>query len=160
MMPVVTNPALLLRLFVYGTLRRGGRFHERYCKGVLSIDAASARGRVQQLPLPERYLVLVVPEETILARGTADAAADAHRQASVVAEGKAPDPSWSDVPGELLTFDDPQTRLPRIDKLEGFRPGAESLSRRVLIPIRCVTGSSVAAWAYVEGELARRPSSM
>jgi hypothetical protein len=47
--------------------------------------------------------------------------------------------------------------LPRIDKLEGFRPGAESLYRRVLIPIRCANGSSLAAWAYVEGELARRP---
>jgi gamma-glutamylcyclotransferase (GGCT)/AIG2-like uncharacterized protein YtfP len=155
MTPVVTHPAPLLQLFVYGTLKRGGRFHERYCKGVLSIEAASVRGRVQQLP--QGYLALVVPEQTILAQGTTDAAADARRQASVVAEGEAHDPSWSDVPGELLTFDDPQTRLPRIDKLEGFRPGAESLYRRVLIPIRCATGSSLAAWAYVEGELARRP---
>jgi gamma-glutamylcyclotransferase (GGCT)/AIG2-like uncharacterized protein YtfP len=155
MTPVVKNPAPLLRLFVYGTLKRGGRFHERYCNGVLSIEPASVRGRVRQLP--QRYLVLVVPEETILARGTADAAADAHRQAAVVAEAEAQDPIWSEVPGELLTFDDPQTRLPRIDQLEGFRPGAESLYRRVLLPVRCATGSTLAAWAYVEGELARRP---
>jgi gamma-glutamylcyclotransferase (GGCT)/AIG2-like uncharacterized protein YtfP len=155
MTPVVTSPASLLRLFVYGTLMRGGRFHERYCKGVLSIEAASVRGRLHQLL--QGYLVLVVPEETILARGTADAAADAHRQASVVRESEAHDPSWSDVPGELLTFDDPQTRLRRIDRLEGFYPGAESLYRRVLLPIRCATGSSLAAWAYVEGELARQP---
>lgn len=25
--------------------------------------------------------------------------------------------------GELLTFDDPETRLPAIDRLEGFHPG-------------------------------------
>lgn len=152
---VVTNRAPLLRLFVYGTLRRGGRFHERHCKGVLSIEAASVRGRVQQLP--QGYLVLVVPEGTILAQGTADTTADTLRQASVVAEPKALDPTWDDVPGELLTFDDPQTRLPRLDRLEGFRPGAESLYRRVLLPIRRASGSSLAAWAYVEGELARRP---
>ena len=155
MTPVVTSPASLLRLFVYGTLKRGGRFHERYCKGVLSIEPASVRGRMQQLP--QGYPVLVVPEGTILARGTADAAADARRQASVDAEPKALDPTWCDVPGELLTFDDAQTRLPRIDRLEGFRPGAESLYRRVLLSIRSATGSSLTAWAYVEGELARRP---
>jgi gamma-glutamylcyclotransferase (GGCT)/AIG2-like uncharacterized protein YtfP len=152
---VVTNRAPLLRLFVYGTLKRGGRFHERYCQGVLSIEAASVRGRVQQLA--QGYVALVVPEGTILAQGTADAAADARRQASVVAEAKAADPTWSDVPGELLTFDDPQTRLSRLDRLEGFRPGAESLYRRVLLPIRRASGSSLAAWVYVEGELARRP---
>jgi len=155
MTPAVTNAPVLLRLFVYGTLKRGGRFHERYCKGVLSIEPASVRGRMQQLP--QGYPVLVVPEGTILARGTSDPDADARRQARVVAECESHDPSWGDVPGELLTFDDPQRCLPRIDKLEGFRPGAESLYRRVLLPIRCATDSSLTAWAYVEGELARRP---
>ncbi len=153
MKPAVTDTALL-RLFVYGTLKRGGRFHERYCKGVLAIEAASVRGRVHRLP--QGYLALVVPEEAILARGTADAAADARRQVTVVAEAELHDPTWSDVPGELLTFDDPEERLPRIDGLEGFHPGAESLYLRVLLPIRRANGLRVAAWAYVEGELARR----
>jgi len=29
--------------------------------------------------------------------------------------------------GELLTFDDPSTRLPAIDRLEGFHPGGSSM---------------------------------
>jgi gamma-glutamylcyclotransferase (GGCT)/AIG2-like uncharacterized protein YtfP len=153
MKPAVTGTSLL-RLFVYGTLKRGGRFHEPYCKGVLAIEAASVRGRVHRLPQGD--LALVVPEETILARGTADVAADAQRQVTVVTEAELNDPTWNDVPGELLTFDDPDKRLPRIDRLEGFHPGAESLYQRVLLPIRCANGLRTAAWAYVEGELARR----
>jgi len=153
MKPSVTGTALL-RLFVYGTLKRGGRFHERYCDGVLAIEVASVRGRVHRLP--QGYLTLVVPEETILARGTTDAAADVRRQETIVAEAAPQDPTWSDVPGELLTFDDPQKRLPRIDRLEGFHPGADSLYQRVLLPIRGANGLRAAAWAYVEGELARR----
>jgi hypothetical protein len=83
-------------------------------------------------------------------------AADAQRQVTVVTEAELNDPTWSDVPGELLTFDDPDKRLPRIDRLEGFHPGAESLYQRVLLPIRCANGLRTSAWAYVEGELARR----
>ncbi len=41
--------------------------------------------------------------------------------------------AWGAVYGELLTFDDPESRLPAIDRLEGFRPGASSLYRRVLV---------------------------
>lgn len=33
---------------------------------------------------------------------------------------------WGRVYGELLTFDDPESRLPAIDRLEGFRPGGSS----------------------------------
>jgi hypothetical protein len=106
--------------------------------------------------LAQGYPVLVVPEEAILARGTADAVADACRQGTVAAKAEQDDPTWSDVPGELLTFDDPQKRLPRIDRLEGFHPGGESLYQRVLLPIRCANGLRAAAWAYVEGELAHR----
>ncbi|HEC03376.1 MAG TPA: gamma-glutamylcyclotransferase, partial [Phycisphaerales bacterium] len=50
--------------------------------------------------------------------------------------------------GELLTFDDPETRLPTIDRLEGFRPGGPSLYRRVLVPVYIV-GQKLLAWLYV-----------
>ena len=146
--------APLLRLFVYGTLMRGGRFHDRYCKGVLAVEAASVRGRVHRLS--QGYPALLVPEESILARGTGDALADARREGAIGGEIDGRDLVWSDVPGELLTFDDPQTRLPRLDRLEGFHVGAASLYQRVLLPIRRATGPWLAAWAYVEGELARR----
>jgi gamma-glutamylcyclotransferase (GGCT)/AIG2-like uncharacterized protein YtfP len=146
---VGTETAPPLRLFVYGTLKRGGRFHDRYCGGVRSIEAASVRGRVYQLP--EGYPVLVVPEGAILARGSTDAVADVRRQVTAALAAPEVDPNWTDVPGELFTFDDPQTRLPRIDELEEFHPDGTSLYLRVLLPVRCASGTSVAAWAYVAG---------
>ncbi|MCK6500250.1 MAG: gamma-glutamylcyclotransferase [Nitrospira sp.] len=50
--------------------------------------------------------------------------------------------------GELLTFDDPETRLPAIDRLEGFHPGGSCLYRRVLVLVR-VNGGVIHAWLYV-----------
>ena len=51
------------------------------------------------------------------------------------------------VRGELIVFDDPETRLLAIDRLEGFRPGGRSLYRRVLVPVR-VKDSFTVAWTY------------
>jgi gamma-glutamylcyclotransferase (GGCT)/AIG2-like uncharacterized protein YtfP len=56
--------------------------------------------------------------------------------------------------GELLTFDDPENRLPAIDGLEGFRPGGSSLYRRVLVPV-LTDSSGELAWVYA-GEQALR----
>ena len=49
--------------------------------------------------------------------------------------------------GDLLTFDDPESRLPAVDCLEGFRPGGPSLYRRVLVPFT-VGESLEMAWLY------------
>ncbi len=49
-----------------------------------------------------------------------------------------------------LTFDDPETRLPAIDRLEGFLPDGPSLYRRVLVPAS-TRGQRVLVWLYVEG---------
>jgi gamma-glutamylcyclotransferase (GGCT)/AIG2-like uncharacterized protein YtfP len=54
--------------------------------------------------------------------------------------------------GELLTFDDPETRLPTVDRLESFHPGGRSLYRRVLVPV--YAGKElIPAWLYVGGQL-------
>ena len=50
--------------------------------------------------------------------------------------------------GELLTFDDAETRLPAIDRLEGFHPGGPCLYRRVLIPVQA-NGAVLPVWLYV-----------
>jgi gamma-glutamylcyclotransferase (GGCT)/AIG2-like uncharacterized protein YtfP len=99
------------------------------------------------------YPVLVVPEAAILAHGSADAMADAALQPAPVVEAPDPGGRWRDVAGELLTFDDPRERLPRIDELEDFHPGGASLYRRVLLPVRCESAAARTAWAYVEGDL-------
>ena len=147
------NTSNVLRLFVYGTLKRGCRNHHAFCRGFVEIREAAVRGCLYQGP---GYPILVVPEDDILAQGTADPLADAatqarlshrvrpeHRQFSEGATGDA----WGAVYGELLTFDDPETRLPPIDCLEGFRPAGRSLYRRVLVPA-AVDGASQPAWVY------------
>ena len=55
---------------------------------------------------------------------------------------------WGPVYGKLLTLDDPETRLPAIDRLEGFRPGDPSLYRRVLVPVQA-NGAVLPTWLYV-----------
>ncbi|MGI8912146.1 MAG: gamma-glutamylcyclotransferase family protein [Rubrobacteraceae bacterium] len=131
-------------VFVYGTLTRGERNHDRFCRGALRIREATIHGRLYDLPFG--FPALVAPDESVLAVGTLDYAADAERQRSTVPEMI---PAQGDiVHGELLTFDDPLTRLPALDGLEGFRPGEESLYRRVLIRARA-EGETTAVWAYV-----------
>ena len=51
--------------------------------------------------------------------------------------------------GELFTFEDPEVRLPALDRLERFDPDRPSLYRRVLIPAETSGGDGVLAWAYV-----------
>jgi len=54
--------------------------------------------------------------------------------------------------GELLTFDDPEFRLPAIERLEGFHPGELSLYGRVLVPVHA-RESIVLAWLYIGDRL-------
>ena len=96
--------------------------------------------------------------------GTADPLADVATQARLAAEfaaraahpelgeNGAPGGRWGPVYGELLTFDDPETRLPAIDRLEGFLPGGPCLYRRVLVPTIIHRGG-VLAWLYVGGKI-------
>ena len=164
--PSNVNTNGMLRLFVYGTLKRGFWNHDRFCRGVLAVEDAVVRGRLfeKSSGIP----VLEVPEEDILAVGTTNPLADVATQARVVARMSNPEPTpdrlpkkgtgapWGPVYGELLTFNDPENRLPAIDRLEGFHPGGPCLYRRVLVPI-LVNGAVLPAWLYVgENSMSRR----
>ena len=76
--PPKENTLDLLRLFVYGTLKRGYWNHEPFCEGVLEIREARIRGRLYDGP---GFPLLEVPDEDILAHGTADPLADVATQA-------------------------------------------------------------------------------
>lgn len=139
-----------LRIFVYGTLKRGWWNHPRHCTGYLEACEAEAIGRLYQLP--QGYPMLRVPEETILAAGTLSARDDVATQDRFDRVlGLHPDlggpvalpDAWRPVHGELLTFDDPAPRLRALDRLEaGYL--------RVLLPvIPAGGGGPVAAWTYV-----------
>lgn len=156
--PSKTNTSGKLRFFVYGTLKRDFWNHDRFCRGVLAVEDAVVRGRLFETP--SGIPVLQVPEKDILAVGTTDPCADVATQAHVTARMPNPDSNpdrlpknatgapWGPVYGELLTFDDPETRLPAIDRLEGFHPGGPCLYRRVLVSLS-VSGQASWAWVYV-----------
>ena len=156
--PSNANTTGMLRLFVYGTLKRGFWNHDRFCRGVLTVEDAVVRGRLFETP--SGIPVLMVPEEDILAVGTINPRADVDTQAHVTVRMSNPEPTpdrhqenatgapWGPVYGELLTFNDPEIRLPAIDRLEGFHPGGPCLYRRVLVPVQ-VNGADLPAWLYV-----------
>ena len=137
----------MLITFFYGTLKRGGRNHERYCSGALRVEEATVRGELYDLPL-FGYPALVVPEESIRAYGTGYPARDAEDQVRLSREALAP-LEGPRVFGEIFFFDDAGSRLPAIDSLEGFDPAdASSHYRRVLLPAETDKGSVLLAWAY------------
>lgn len=54
-----------IRLFVYGTLKRGYGNHQRYCSSAVSIEPARVWGRLYHLSAG--FPALEVPEESVLA---------------------------------------------------------------------------------------------
>jgi len=159
--PSNANTTGILRLFVYGTLKRGFWNHDRFCRGVLAVEDATVRGRLFETS--SGIPVLLVPGEDILAVGTTNPLADVATQAHVPARMSNPEPTpdrlpkkgtgapWGPVYGELLIFDDPENRLPAIDRLEGFHPGGPCLYHRVLVPVR-INGTVLPTWLYVVGD--------
>ncbi len=136
---------MLLKVFVYGTLKRGQSNHDRLCRGVLEAKAATARGRLYHLPYG--FPGLQIPESDVYAIGTTDYLRDAEKQDGAVYYPVASAAEWDVIQGELMTFDDPATRLPALDELEGFVPGERGLYERVLITVE-TNGEFVLAWAY------------
>ena len=138
-----------LRVFVYGTLKRGQRNHLRYCSKAVAIETASVTGRL--FFLPAGYPMLQVPPESILALGTNNAAADLATQLlkNQAAEQLPPAASdhWDAIEGELISFASDPPALQRLDYLEDYRPGeSRSTYLRALVPL---LGTSTAAWTYV-----------
>jgi gamma-glutamylcyclotransferase (GGCT)/AIG2-like uncharacterized protein YtfP len=135
-----------LRVFVYGTLKRGQSNHERFCRGFISAQEATIRGRLYELPYG--FPALVVPGANVQAIGTTDYLADVELQNRAQARLQENLIGWYTVYGELISFDDPEERLPALDRLESFHPGEESLYKRVLIPVT-LPRTVESAWTYV-----------
>ena len=141
----------MLTMFAYGTLKRGERNHERFCGGAMRAEEGAVRGDLYDLPL-FGYPELVVPAESVRAFGTDDPARDAELQERL-ARGRSPTFEGPRVFGEIFFFDDAGSRVPAIDRLEGFDPAdASSHYRRVLLPVEPEEGRALLAWAYVVRE--------
>ena len=147
----VDRQKCLVKVFVYGTLMRGYGNHESFCRGAVNIEPAEVWGRLYRYCAG--FPALVVPECTILAKGTEDPVADALLQAKIAesvngnAELVRPEGDWDLISGDLITFGDPAIRLPSIDGLEGFRPGEDWFYERVLVLVRA-SKVVLPAWVY------------
>jgi gamma-glutamylcyclotransferase (GGCT)/AIG2-like uncharacterized protein YtfP len=97
--------------------------------------------------LPYGFPALVVPAESILATGTTDYLDDAEKQRRTISVPRTSLHARATVHGELMTFDDPEERLPALDSLEGYVPAEEGLYERVLVPVE-VAGEDSLAWTY------------
>lgn len=143
-----------IRLFVYGTLKRGLGNHARFCAQATDVAPAVIWGRLYALDVG--YPALEVPPARILGHGTDDPLHDAGTAASLDPPPfTRPRGDWDLIEGELLTLADPARDLPPVDRLEGFRPGRNSLYRRVLVAVGCGR-AAVAAWSYDGAGLAQR----
>ena len=94
---------LHITLVVYGTLKRGQWNHDRFCRNAIDIRPAVIVGRLYELHVG--FPAVVIPEETILAHGTADPLADACTQAEFAARGVMMPEShgdWDVVRGEMI----------------------------------------------------------
>lgn len=138
-----------IRLFVYGTLKRGYWNHELFCKDAVSIEEATVRGRLYELP--SGIPVLEVPGEDILAVGIPTSfkdmvLQDSFRNLDMLPAGL---DGWHDIRGELITLADPELTVPLIDQLEGFSVGARCMYHRVLLTVIDVRRDLIPAWCYI-----------
>jgi len=125
-----------LRLFVYGTLKKGFWNFDRFCTLAISIEPATTWGRLYHLPA--EFPALEVPEASILGTGTTDPMADTRKQNTVELPENGmtrPEGDWDLVHGELMTFANPGFELPPIDRLEAFDPNGRCVYTRVLVAV-------------------------
>ncbi len=137
-----------LRLFIYGTLKKGFWNHYRFCTRAISIESATTWGRLYHLPAG--FPALEVPDSFILAIGTADPLADTRTQNTIdLSENTMvrPEGDWNLVRGELMTFANPGFDLPPIDHLEAFNPNGSSVYQRVLVVVKSQDYLQ-ACWTY------------
>lgn len=137
-----------LRIFVYGTLKRGYWNHDRFCSQAVSIEPATTWGRLYHLPAG--FPALEIPDGCILAHGTTDPLTDTQIQNNIelpVNAMQRPDGDWDLIHGELMTFNEPGINLPPIDRLEGFNPHGRSMYDRVLSVVKSKS-SLHTCWIY------------
>ncbi len=152
----------LLKLFVYGTLKRGYQNYEKFCQGVLNVESSVVSGRLYQLT--SGIPMLLIPPGSILASGSDDPLADvalqnrySDRTPSINTDLHTDKSGgWNWVQGEILIFDDPAIRLPAIDTLERFKPGGPSHYQRVLVPVMTDPGKHITAWLYIAANQIQR----
>ncbi len=153
----------LFPLFVYGTLKRGGQYHQEFCRqsleeGHLHIEPATTKGRLYELP--EGYPGFELPAEWVasLQLGSSNIQVDAQLASTQALEAQSLELDY--VQGELFIYTDlaaAQRDIQALDKMEGFFLDnlAGSLYHRVLVEVETQTVSQLCQahqayqWAWI-----------
>ncbi len=139
-------------LFLYGTLRPGGRNYMLLADYVIETTPARVWGELRHLPAG--YPGMNVPEAKILARGTARPEDDADRCHTTEIPDCGPAAGdWGWVLGDIVLLKNPRHVMPLLDHYEGFQPASkkESLYERVLVGLLTDKGPTV-AWTYIKAQ--------
>ena len=134
-----------MKLFVYGSLLSNFAASSLLPEGA---DRKPARmtGRLYHCRHCG-FPAVVIPEAAVHAAGSDKYQEDESLENTIpVPEKQQFDGDWGQVQGELVTFDDPETVMPIIDRYEGYSR-SDPLYRRSLIPVETAQGS-VWAWIY------------
>ncbi len=133
-------------LFVYGTLKRGLRYHDRFCGAMVSVTAAVTIGRLYDTPYG--YPMMTMPARYQWLHGCADLARDMATQLTPPQFPARPNEE-EQVIGELLQLPCEPHIMRDLDALEDFVPNRPSLYQRVLAPVWPLDGPPQAVWVYV-----------
>ncbi|MDR2142490.1 MAG: gamma-glutamylcyclotransferase [Deltaproteobacteria bacterium] len=141
-----------VKIFVYGTLKRGFPNHELYIPPNSLLEPAWLFGWL--FDTGYNFPTLVIAEENIRAQGSQSLRADLTFDPGPPPL-EPPEPTQpvelTKVRGEVITLAEPGETLRRLDQLEGFNPAGRSMYRRVLTWVMAETITW--AWVYVNGDL-------
>lgn len=133
-------------LFVYGTLKRGLRYHDRFCGAMVTATAAVTVGRLYDTPYG--YPMMTMPARYQWLQGSADLTRDMATRFTPAQFPAKPDAA-EQVVGELLQLPCAPHILRDLDGLEDFVPQQPSLYQRVLAPVWPEHGAPQTAWLYI-----------
>ena len=134
----------IFKVCVYGTLKKGGKYHNHYCSKLLDFQPAQIVGKIYDLP--QGYPAVQLSKDYLLEEGSLNYKRD-------LALDSVPETdtdylnSNERVFGELFTFPAEEEILVQLDYLEGFHGDKSALYLRHRYPVFTENGVE-AAWVY------------
>ena len=145
-----TPPKQDLRVFVYGTLKKGFGNHSFYCKDALKVEGAKIRGNLYQ-----RGSLPYASVTDYVCIATRKNETDFILQEKLQAEGNKGIFKGSEcINGELVIFDSWED-VSRLDSLEGFFTTTEPNNNhytRVLTTCKTISGKELSCWVFIIGD--------
>ena len=135
-------------VFVYGTLMSSYPEHALYCPKPISVAKAFMQGELFEVQ--GKYPILKIPEEDIALHATGNPVEDwleANKRGRYSSIRDRDSENW--IEGELLELPLQENSLAKMDEWEGFKPGGDSVYRRVVAEAITEEETVMLSWVYV-----------